>query len=259
MHTACITSPAPAHRHHRHIELDLLRTLAVFGMVLYHAAYDLRMFYGWDIDAFSGGWWLLARGTANLFLLLVGASFALSWDRTIADQTFSRAWRKYLRRGAMVFACGVSISVATYLFDPATYVRFGILHLIGVGIALLPLFARFRAWNLVIGGAAIAAGFTVREWDTQTSLLLPLGITPSGFTSIDYFPLLPWFGVVLIGYALGYAVYVHRHFKSPLRCTSVLCQSLTWPGRHALPIYFLHQPVLLICLWMMSAVYEVLR
>ena len=37
----------------------------------------------------------------------------------------------------------------------------------------------------------------------RTIWLLPLGIHPATFFSVDYEPIFPWFGVVLIGMGLG--------------------------------------------------------
>src|SRR3989338_7934985 len=105
----------------RFIELDLLRSAAILGMVIYHAAYDLSAFYGWNIDVSSGGWFVFQRLIASTFLLLVGMSFAISYSRT----HHSLIWPKFLRRGLIVIACGVLISIVTYVVDAETYVRFG--------------------------------------------------------------------------------------------------------------------------------------
>jgi uncharacterized membrane protein len=225
-------------------------------MVIYHMMYDLWAFYDWRIDPVAGGWWLFARATATLFLLLVGVSFAVSWHRAMSSSAGAQKARwKYLRRGMMIFLCGMLVSIVTYLFDPSTYVRFGILHCIGVSIALLPLFTKLREWSAFAGIAMIAGGW-VQARTASTFLLLPLGITPIGFMSVDYFPLLPWFGVVLIGYAIGHVVYVCRNFRSALSYKTPLCRWFTLPSRYALPIYLLHQPVLLLLLWAMSTVYS---
>ena len=62
----------------RYRELDLLRTLAIVMMVIYHVAYDLQQFYGFRLGLFeSNVWYLLRQSTATLFLLLVGISFAI--------------------------------------------------------------------------------------------------------------------------------------------------------------------------------------
>ena len=217
----------------RYIELDLLRTLAVILMIIYHLVYDLESFYGWNLGIFENpGWIGLRVSIAALFLLLVGISFSISWSRT-------PSYWKYIKRGLGVFACGMLVSIVTYLYEPEMYVRFGILHMIGVSILLLPFFARLGVWNGIIG---LGFGLGIGLGTVSTSLLLPLGWMPTNFMSIDYFPLIPWFGIVLIGYAIGLQVYIKN--TPPLLLTTSY-SLLTWPGRHALIIYLLHQPILL--------------
>lgn len=214
-------------------------------MIIYHAAYDLYAFYGWGFDPFSGGWKLLALGTASLFLLLVGIGFSLSWERNRGAHRYPV---KYLKRGLGLIALGMIVSVVTYAIDPVTYVRFGILHVIGTSILLLPLVARLQGWNGIIGVGVILIGLGVGDAAAPASLpgLLVLGLRPVGFVSVDYFPLVPWFGVVLVGYAIGYVLYV-RSQKIP-NPKHRIPHPLLWPGRHALLIYLLHQPVLLLLL-----------
>jgi uncharacterized membrane protein len=232
----------------RYPELDLLRSLAILSMILYHLLYDLTSFYGYHIDLDHGGWWLMARVTANCFLFLVGISFAISYNRTEASKrTF-----KYIKRGLIVLGCGYLVSIATYIADPLTYVRFGILHLIGVAILLLPFFIRLKYWNLLIAIIIILCGYYVRTLSVESSWLLPFGLMRADFASVDYFPLLPWFGVPLIGLMIGQYCYVdHLGWRTRVWHAKPLRPSIsifTSPGRYALIIYLLHQPIILLIL-----------
>ena len=103
----------------RRPEIDLLRTLAILMMVTYHTAYDLSAFFHVRIDPFSGGWKILQRSTAILFLLLVGVSFVLSYYKSEKRPS----WEKYGKRGLVVLLCGMLASVVTFAVDPETYVR----------------------------------------------------------------------------------------------------------------------------------------
>lgn len=234
----------------RYPELDLLRTLAIVGMVVYHLAYDLKFLYHREIAVHAGGWALLQRLVCTLFLLLVGAGVAISLQRgSRPGRPFLLALRstypRCLKRGLGILFFGMVITALTALFDPRTFVSFGILHCIGVSMLLLPLLAQLKEWNALVGGGVfVVAGFLPRH--ANASLLLPLGVTPPGWQSLDYFPLLPWFGPVLIGYAVGHWLYVRRTAwrrylpgvpETPTRI-------LTSPGRHSLLIYLLHQPIL---------------
>ncbi len=205
-------------------------------MMSYHLAYDLSDYYGWNINVYSGGWKLLEQSCATLFLLLTGFCFVLSQKR-------SRSWKKYFRRGLKILAYGFVVSIATYLFDSETYVRFGILHLIGISTMLLPFFAPLKTLNVIIGMLIITCGAFIRSGTSSSELLLPFGLTPLGFMTIDYFPMLPWFGVVLIGVAMGYAF----HSKIPLHAEekSRTQSAIKWISAHSLVIYMVHQPIFL--------------
>ncbi len=236
----------------RYIEIDILRTIAIAGMVVYHTLYDLVTMYGLELDLFTGEWKLFARVTASLFLLLVGVSFAISWDKTKKSLPLTLAYHKYLRRGLLILAGGILISTVTYAVDPVTYVRFGILHLIGISILLLPFFARLKEGNAFIGIAIISLWTTVLQTTASGPLLLPLGVMPAGFESVDYFPMIPWFGVILLGFSSGYFLYVRRA-HAPVSVPPVL-QWLTWPGRNSLIIYLIHQPIILGILYLLHRV-----
>lgn len=227
----------------RYTELDLLRSLAILGMIVYHVMFDLVAFYDVSADLTHGGWLFFQRTVAIIFLLLVGISFAISHHRTQ-----QHVFRKFLKRSAVILACGLLISCVTYSVDPNTYVRFGVLHLIGVSMFLLPLVTRFKYWNLLIA-AVLLTGFWMHT--TGSTLLIPLGFPPADFQTVDYFPLIPWFGVILIGLWIGQEFYVRRlSWRSSLPSLLTTHDSLlTRPGRHALIIYMIHQPIILGVLW----------
>jgi len=238
----------------RYPELDALRGIAVLMMVIYHLVFNLAYFYGWDIAVFEGGWWLFARTTATLFLLVMGMCFMISWDRasTLAP-TFSKKYLKHLKRGITIFTGGMLISLATWFVAPDAFVKFGILHLIGVSVLLQPFFQRYNKGNAFLGAAFIAIGMAFKERLVENPFLFPFGLTTSTFASLDYYSLFPWFGVILIGMALGSALYVpqQRFLLKPVT-TLPYPRWLLWTGRRALVLYFLHQPILLLLLALMK-------
>ncbi len=238
----------------RSTDIDILRSVAIVMMVTYHAAYDLHVYRGWGIDVFGMPWTILARTSACIFLVLVGLCFVISWER-------KPFWRNVVHRTGRILAYACIVSVATYIADPVSYVRFGILHLIGATALLLPLFVKLRAWNCLLGILIIVVSTQLGDLIRGKSvLLLPLGITPPGFVSVDYFPVFPWFGVILVGMALG-AVYV----RSPERYTvirasektvqqSIILRSVKTISSHSLVIYMLHQPIILAILITMQKI-----
>ena len=108
---------------------------------------------------------------------------------------------------------------------------------------LWPLFRRCPDRGLTaLGLVMMIAGWYLRTQAFPFWLLTPLGFAPYGFTSSDYFPLLPNFGYFLLGTVVGKKAYAGRKSLFP-RETPPL-GLFRWMGRHSLMIYLLHQPVL---------------
>ncbi|MBA3794307.1 MAG: DUF1624 domain-containing protein, partial [Rubrobacter sp.] len=184
-------------------EVDAARGVAILMMVVYHFTYDLYAFGGYEVDAVSGFWARFADATASLFLLLVGVSLAI----TAARGDGRGGFRLYLLRGLKIFGYGMLLT-AVFLVFGMGIVAFGILHLIGVSIILAYPFLKLRFTNLFLGVTVFAIGLYVQAGGPSGSpWLLPFGVVPEGWIMPDYRPLLPWFGMVLIGLFLGNVVY----------------------------------------------------
>lgn len=222
----------------RYSEIDLLRTLAIGMMALYHLAFDLEYYYGIPLLTKAGtSGWVFARSTAILFLLLAGASMGISRSKGSA-----RRWKRI----AVIALCAFGISVATYIWDTETYVRFGILHCIAGSLALLMVLPPSKMIRGILAISIIGIGNLSSTLTAPTELFIPLGLQPKGFTTLDYFPLFPWSGVVLIGSLLVSPLLQKMHTYTPAKRTPVSLLAL--PGRHALFLYIVHQPLLLIAL-----------
>lgn len=225
----------------RYPEIDLARLLAMLMMAVYHTAFDLSHFYRWDLDLGAGAWRLLQRSTLLLFLLLVGVSAILLRQNLVRFN--QPVVPRFTRRGLALLGWAMTITFATYVMNPNTFIRFGVLHCIAVATFLLPFLLPFGLWNVLIGAAIIFVGSTIEGRTVPTSLLLPLGLVPANFASLDYVPLLPNLGVILLGAALGQLLYV-RELRPAWRFPP-WAHRLSAPGRYALAFYLLHQPIIL--------------
>lgn len=229
-------------------EIDTVRGAAILMMIVYHTVFDLSFFSLYPVDATGGFWRYFAYSTASLFLFIAGVSLIVSHDRAAATLSGFSLQKKFLLRGAGIFGLGLLVTLGTWLYIPSQYVIFGILHLIGVSVMLSVLFFRFRYWNILPGILVIIAGFLLHG-ATGPAFLLPLGVMPPGFASVDYTPLLPWFGVVLLGMGTGSILYEGgtRHF-SLRQLPDLVVRPLSFLGRHSLVIYLVHQPVIILLL-----------
>ena len=211
-------------------------------MVAVHLAYDLTELYGILRWAYPGWFSLLMDWGGMLFFLISGISATLG--------------RRSLKRGFLVFSCGMLCTAVTfgmYLagFGPGVIIYFGALHGLGACMMLWPIAKRLPTPALALaGGALAAAGVWLRRMTVSFPWLIPLGLTPPDFVTSDYFPLLPNLGVFLLGAALGRQLYPRRETRFPgVNPDAPVLRFLRACGRASLQIYLLHQPVIsLLCL-----------
>jgi uncharacterized membrane protein len=232
----------------RYPEIDLLRGIAIVMMIVFHFVFDCAFFSLVPFVVDTGFWRYFAYATASLFLLVAGTSLAISHARAARHLAGWPLVQKFLVRGAGIFACGLLVTVATWWYLQEGFVIFGILHLIGVAVMLSPLFFRFRTGNAAIGIAFILLGWILATVPGPAALLV-FGIHPAVFWSVDYTPIFPWMGLVLIGMAAGEYFYPggERRWEMP-RLPARAVAPLAFLGRHSLVIYLVHQPLILAAL-----------
>ena len=229
-------------------EIDATRGVAILMMVTFHAVFDLYFFRIAPVNVSTGFWFVFARATASLFLLIVGVSLVVSHARAEERLSGLPLTMKFLKRGAGIFALGLLVTLATWLYLRDGFIIFGILHLIGVSVMLSVFFFRLGKYNILLGLLCIAGGFFIGSLQGPW-WLLPFGIMPASFSSVDYTPLIPWFGAVLIGMGAGEFLYSGgiRRF-SPPRMPARIVAPLSMLGRYSLIIYLVHQPVIILLL-----------
>jgi len=227
--------------------LDILRALALMGMVAYHVGWDLALFgYFSFADVTSGIWVVLAHIVVSVFLFIVGFSLYLAHHRSF------NKWR-FMRRLMKIMGAAALVSLTTFIVFPDSFIYFGVLHhialasLIGLVFLRLPLIV-----NATITGGVLALPFYWREFSHP--LLLPLGLNKNPPFSVDYVPLLPWFAAVLIGISCAHILKTGNllHLLQGSSKSTFLTACLQWLGRHSLLIYLIHQPILLADFYLFS-------
>ena len=189
----------------------------------------------------------LARLSAAIFVVLVGVSLSISYSKVKNKSTTNKIILKYLKRGFITIFLGIIISIISWFYIPKGYVIFGILHFIGTSIILSLIFLRYRLFNVIFGIIIIILGLYLRTLSFDFKYLIPLGFIPNNYWSIDHFPLLPWFGIILIGITIGNILYPNkiRKFEIIDRSKNTIVKSFCFLGRNSLIIYFLHQPIII--------------
>ncbi|WP_321419667.1 heparan-alpha-glucosaminide N-acetyltransferase [uncultured Methanomethylovorans sp.] len=236
-------------------EVDALRGIAIILMVLFHFIYDLVFFDVLQLDIRSGPVLYVGRSAAILFVFLVGVSLSLSHSR---GKVFGSQvnFIKYLKRGFHIFLWGLVFTIGSWLLFPEEVIVFGILHFIGVAVVLSYPLLESRLLNLTGGFMVLFLGKLMENFTVDFPWLIWLGLTPADFQTLDYFPLLPWFGVTMLGIFTGNIVYPGYCRKYGLIDLSnhKLISALELMGRKSLLIYIVHQPLLIFLLYAIGIV-----
>ncbi|HEU6441667.1 MAG TPA: heparan-alpha-glucosaminide N-acetyltransferase, partial [Microvirga sp.] len=190
-------------------------------------------------------WRWFARGIAGTFLLLAGVGLALAHARG-----FRRL--QFLRRLLKVGGAALAVTLVTFFAFPDSYIFFGILHCIAASSVLaLPFLRLPAAVNLLAAAIFLAGPLLLTSPALDAPYLDWLGLGSTDPMTNDYVPIFPWFGMVLIGVALGRALLPQKSALSVARwrARNAPARALVWAGRKSLPIYLIHQPVLLALLY----------
>ncbi|MBN1698402.1 MAG: DUF1624 domain-containing protein [Spirochaetales bacterium] len=230
----------------RYREVDAVRGIAIILMIFFHVMYNLVMFEYLDFDIHEGFWWVFPRCIAASFLVIVGISLTLSYNRVKDRLTPPALFRKFLFRGLTIAAVGCVISIVTFVVLKDRAVLFGILHLIGVSIILAFPLLRYTWLNLFLGIGVLGAGILLGLYRFDFYWLLWLGFRPENYYPVDYLPLLPWFSFVPIGLFIGNILYKGGERTFPLPGTECFLpvHGLAFLGRHSLVIYCAHLPLI---------------
>jgi uncharacterized membrane protein len=142
------------------------------------------------------------------------------------------------------------LTIGSLIFIPEKIVFFGVLHCIGISIVLSAIFLKYRKYVPLFTVSFIFIGWVFTQAHIQNPTLLQLIIGQHsadiwGYT-VDYFPLLPWFGFVLLGIVIGDGLYEGRtrRFRMPDLSGYKPIKIFQWCGQHSLGLYLLHQPVI---------------
>ncbi len=237
----------------RYAMLDSLRGLTLISMIAYHTVWD--MVYIFDVDwawyeSDIAYWW--QQSICWSFILLSG----FCWN----------FGRKKWKRGLLVFAAGIVISVVTLAAMPDERIIFGVLTFLGSAMLLMiPLDKVLRKCNPWLGAFVAASLFLITrnmndmelgfeglriaglpEGMYRGWLATYVGFTEPSFFSTDYFSLFPWMFLFTAGYFL-YGIFQKKQWFGILEKGK--CVPLEMLGKHSLIVYMIHQPLAYGVLW----------
>jgi len=217
-------------------ELDFLRGLALILMTYFHLIYDMKELYEYPVSYEGNITDYIGKLSAILFITISGISTSLG--------------RSSWKRGLKVLGAAMLITLVSYIFDNDFFVIFGILHFLGLSMILSIILKKLNNIALVaLGTAIMIVGYNISLDNFNNDYLMMLGFRSPAFSSSDYYPLIPYLGIFMIGMVLGRMLYQRK--KSlivPLPGHIIISMA----GRHSLPIYLIHQPVIILILYLIN-------
>lgn len=226
------------------------RGFAILLMFIYHFSYDLD-YYGFiQQNFYQDPFWIHFRTLiVTLFLIIMGVSLYLASYRGLNKKRFRN-------RLFLLIFYSFLVSLSSWMMYPKAMVFFGILHFITIASVLGLVFIRFGLFNVFIGLALIILSQTISHPFFDQPYLQWLGLMTKLPITVDYVPLLPWFGCVLIGIYFGQVFTELPHHSLLVRWqnNNSMSRLLALGGRYSLHIYMLHQPLFLGILYIISKV-----
>ncbi|MEM1579141.1 MAG: heparan-alpha-glucosaminide N-acetyltransferase [Archaeoglobaceae archaeon] len=212
----------------RYWEVDFARGVAVILMLLFHFYFDSYYFGKIQLEGFF--WYLFPRIIGGMFIFISGVTFTFSY----------KGFRHALRRSAKFGAIALGITAATYLISAEEFVLFGIIHFFCLASLLAVFFAGKKKLSFLLGLSIAIFGFYIQQFRFQVAYFSWLGFIPEGFRTLDYYPIMPWFGVFLLGMTFGYRINLKiKNYRENL---------VSFLGRHSLIVYLIQHPIIVILL-----------
>ena len=217
-------------------ELDVIRGIAIIGVVFIHVVYDLNYVFGVHVD-FGPVFDFVQVYGSLIFIILSGICITLG--------------RHHIKRGLIVFGGGVAVSLVTVvmaelkLIHSNSVIHFGVLSLLGLSMILYIPFKKVNKYFVLFFGVVfVVMGLIFNSVKVENPYLFPLGLTTKYYSSGDYFPIFPNFGYFLIGSFLGRTVYKNKKTLLPfISDRNIVVRFFSFLGRQSLWIYLAHQPV----------------
>jgi len=237
-------------------KLDIFRGVAILLMVVFHINYSLLNIFNIDALNFSELFWFIeGRISALLFIFIAWISFLLAekkyWNKII---------KKYFKVVFILWIIAWLISLSTFLFFPEQYIRFGIIHFFALSFLLMLLFRIFNYYNLLFWIIFIIYWFYfIPVIDNQ--YLYFLWFMYNWFHSADYYPILPYFWIMLLWYSSGLCLYNKNKlniFKlKPYsnkfifkKVFIILNNFFEYIWKKSLIIYLIHQPIIIFIIYL---------
>jgi uncharacterized membrane protein len=197
----------------RFVEIDFAKGVAVLLMIVFHYFYLGKHMNILNANTSTGWLHIFAKFAHTTFILASGANLAIS----TSGKTPSEYLPKKLKRGLYLVVIGLFISYFTKVEFGDKYVRFGILHFLGVATILSSFLMKSPVLTYLFAGLILVFHMLLKHTKIKDLFMNVCGKNPlmcfiSGimntkYNALDHFSLIPYLGVFLLGGGIAFSCY----------------------------------------------------
>jgi len=215
--------------------IDNLRGIAFILMIIHHIFYfkDVSNNYS---TSYANNIFVKFSGTVarTLFIFLVGLSLSINDNNKKSNKL-----KKRIDRSFDILVNALIVSFVTYMYHPTIFIRFGVLHF----ISLASLLGSFFIDKKLLTFICMILFVIIKPISVNNKIIDTITGSKINYNMMDYFPLFPWFGLVLFGLFIGKNSDLSKINES---LNFINYTTLTKIGQNSLKLYTSHIILLLV-------------
>ena len=232
----------------RYLEIDLIKGIAVILMVIFHFFYFSHFLNVKKYNISSYPLSTIAQIAHTLFILFMGINLSISYNKNKKDKKKYR--KKILNKCVIYFLVALYMSFFSYkIFGRESCVKLGIFHFMFFATIIASFYPGNNNLNLITIFIIILLKFLVNnnKFENINKYFGFITGLNCKFGTLDYFPLIPWLALVLLGILIGNNVYKDKKENNKINNiieNNVILNNISKIGSKSLEIYIIHWPII---------------
>lgn len=206
----------------RFVEIDVVKGVAVLLMMFFHYFYLGKHMNVVNANTDSGLLYLCAKIAHTTFIIASGMNLAISTSGKSSEEYIP----KKVKRGLYLLAVGLIISYLTKIEFGDSYVKFGIMHFMGIATILSTFVMKVPILTYVISAGILLIHILLKTpsiknrffevCEKNPFMCFISGIMNLKYDSLDHFSLIPYLGYFLLGSAIAFTCYKIKNVENDL-------------------------------------------
>ena len=206
----------------RFVEIDVVKGVAVLLMMFFHYFYLGKHMNVVNVNTDSGLLYLCAKLAHTTFIIASGMNLAISTSGKSSKEYIP----KKVKRGLYLLAVGLIISYLTKIEFGDSYVKFGIMHFMGIATILSTFVMKVPILTYVISAGILLIHILLKTpsiknrffevCEKNPFMCFISGIMNLKYDSLDHFSLIPYLGYFLLGSAIAFTCYKIKNVENEL-------------------------------------------